>query len=398
MLSNLPRDLAEEVLFRLPVTSLRGVRFTCKKWRRLSINRSFTMKHVGKAKAAAKNYHRKEFQVVMMIQYRVCLFSVNLLNPSIDRIGQLVSLDDADRVEISKIFHCDGLLLCITKDRSSLVVWNPYTAQTRWIKPMNSYHKFYDRYALGYEKKDKYSLRSYKVLRFLDNYDSRANVKLREFEIYDLNSASWKAVDVNPDWDIEYHQRGVSLMGNTYWFAQEKRPPVGMRGPISAIPDFLLCFNFTTEKFGPRLRLPFHAIYGDTVTLSSVREEHLAVLFQQCGAPASTVKIWISSKIEPDAVSWNKLFLKFDMKPHTGLGSQFLVTGGSFFVDEKKKVAVILDKDRGKSFPTRNIAYIIGKKGYFKKVDLGESTEARCWPLVCSYVPSSVQIKQAAPP
>ncbi|KAG7582361.1 F-box associated domain type 1 [Arabidopsis suecica] len=399
MISKLPRDLAEEVLSKLRVTSLRGVRSTCKKWNKLSKNRSFVMKHIAKAKAAAKNYHRKEFQVVMMIQYRVCLFSVNLLNPSIDRIGKLISLDDADRVDISKVFHCDGLLLCITKDRSSLVVWNPCSGQTRWIKPRNSYHILLDRYALGYEWKNKYSLRSYKVLRFLDNYDSSVNVKrlLREFEIYDLDSDSWKVVDVNPDWDIQYHQRGVSLMGNTYWFSQEKPPPLvpgEVGGDISDIPDFLLCFDFTTERFGPRLPLPFHAFYGDTVTLSSVREKHLAVLFQQCGA--YTVKIWISSKIEPNAVSWKKLFLAVDMKPLTGF--QFLVIGGSFFVDEKKKVAVILDKDRGKRHPTRNIAYIIGKKGYYKQVDLGESIDAGCWPLVCSYVPSSVQIKQAAPP
>ncbi|XP_019096397.1 PREDICTED: F-box/kelch-repeat protein At3g16740-like, partial [Camelina sativa] len=240
MISNLPRDMAEEVLSRLPVTSLRGVRSTCKNWNRLSTNRSFTMKHIGKAKAAAKNYHRKEFQVVMMIQYRVCLFSVNLLNPSIERIGKLVSLDDvADRVEISKTFHCDGLLLCITKDSSSLVVWNPCSGQTSWIKPMNSYHKLFDRYALGCERKDKF--RSYKVLRFLDDYDSRVKGRFREFEIYDLNSDSWKVVDVNPDWDIEYHQRGVSLMGNTYWFAYEKLPTAvqGQVRVISDIPDFL---------------------------------------------------------------------------------------------------------------------------------------------------------------
>ncbi|EOA32174.1 hypothetical protein CARUB_v10015430mg [Capsella rubella] len=364
MISNLPRDLAEEVLSRLPVTSLRG--------------------HVGKAKAAAKNYHREQFQVVMMIQYRVCLFSVNLYTPSIERIGNLIGLEDADRVEISKIFHCDGLLLCVTKDRSSLVVWNPCSGQTRWIKPMNSYHKLFDR--------------------FLDDYDYTIKVKLREFEIYDLNSDSWKVVDVNPDWDIEYHQRGVSLMGNTYWFAQEKIPTSAqgeVGGDISDIPDFLLCFDFTMERFGPRLPLPFHAFYGDAVTVSSVREEHLAVLFQQYGAPAFTVKIWISSKIEPHAVSWNKLFLSVDMKELTGF--HFLFKGGSFFVDEKKKVAVVHDKDRGRCRGksrrlTRNIAYVIGKKGYFKQVDLGESIDEGCWPLVCSYVPSSVQIEQAAPP
>uniref|UniRef100_A0A1J3H169 F-box/kelch-repeat protein n=1 Tax=Noccaea caerulescens TaxID=107243 RepID=A0A1J3H169_NOCCA len=126
--------------------------------------------------------------------------------------------------------------------------------------------------------------------------------------------------------------------------------------------------------------------FVDTVALSSVREEQLAVLFQKAGA----------LKIEPNAVSWNKLFLAVDMKPFTGF--QFLNLGGSFFVDERKKVAVVLDIDRGKSCPTRNTAYFIGEKGYFKKVDLGGSVDGHCWPLVCSYVPSSVQIKQATPP
>uniref|UniRef100_A0A1J3D6L5 F-box/kelch-repeat protein n=1 Tax=Noccaea caerulescens TaxID=107243 RepID=A0A1J3D6L5_NOCCA len=399
MISDLPRDLAEEVLSMLPMTSLRGVRFTCKKWNNLTKNRSFTKKHNREAKVAAKNKQRTEFQVVMLLEYKVYLFRVNLLcDPSLERIGKLVSLGDAtDRVDISKIFHCDGVLLCVTKDRARLVVWNPYTGQTRWIQPRNSYNR-YDRYALGYERKKSYSLRDYKVLRFMDDYDSRVKQRITEFEIYSLDSDSWKVVHVNPDWEVENFQRGVTLKGNTYWYAREKVSIVaqGRARDISDQRDFLLCFDFTTERFGPRLPLPFHS-FGNTVTLSSVREDQLAVLYQKAGAPASyTLKIWISSKVEPNAVSWNKLFLAVDMKPFTGF--QFLNFGGSFFVDERKKVAVVLDIDRGKSCPTRNTAYFIGEKGYFKKVDLGGSVDGHCWPLVCSYVPSSVQIKQATPP
>jgi len=388
-ISDLPRDLTEEVLSRIPVTSMRAVRFTCKKWNNLSKDRSFTKKHLRGARAAAKKKQTKEFQVIMMIQFRVYLYSVNLLNPSIERIGKLISLDVEDHVDISKIFHCGGLLLCITKDISRLVVWNPYSGQTRWIKPRNSYHRL-DRYALGYEEKNK-SCRCYKILRFMDDYeDDRALRLIREFEIYDLNSDSWKVVNVTPDWDVEFYHRGLSLKGNTYWFAQEKLPPLprGRVITISDMADFLLCFDFTRERFGPRLPLPFHSFVEDTVTLSSVRDKKLAVLFQPCSA--STVKIWISRKIEPNAVSWRKVFLAVDMKSLTGF--QFDINAASFFVDEKKKVAMVLDKDRFSYKFTRNIAYIIGKKGYFEKVDLGESTVSSCASLVCSYVPSSVQI------
>ncbi|WZZ71087.1 hypothetical protein YC2023_082457 [Brassica napus] len=94
----------------------------------------FRKRHIGEAKAAANK--RKEFQVVIMLDFRVYLFNVNLLNPSsMERIGKLISLDEADRFEISQIFHCSGLLLCITKDKSRLVVWNPCSGQTRWIEP-----------------------------------------------------------------------------------------------------------------------------------------------------------------------------------------------------------------------------------------------------------------------
>lgn len=125
MISDLPRDVTEEVLSRLEVTSLGGVRSTCKKWNSLTKDDDFIKKHLG------KNQGRK---VVMLLDFKVYLMSVDLLiPPSIERIGKLVSLNhkdpapaDGDGVEISNIFHCDGLLLlCITKG-SQLVVWNPY--------------------------------------------------------------------------------------------------------------------------------------------------------------------------------------------------------------------------------------------------------------------------------
>ncbi|CAH8273588.1 unnamed protein product [Arabidopsis lyrata] len=263
---------------------------------------------------------------------------------------------------------------------SGLVVWNPYLGQTKWIQPRNSYHKW-DRYALGYETNKNYS----KVLRFFNNHDPNVNHRICEFEIY--SNSSWKVlVDINLDWAISFNHRGLSLKGNTYWYARQKIDLDGPPPVIRDLPGFLLSFDFTTESFGPLLPLPFLAFFGDTVTLSSVREEQLAVLFQKSGVPGYTVKIWISTKIEPNAVSWgSSLFLAVDMKPLTGFRAS------SFFVDEEKNVAVVLDKDRSKS---RNIAYIIGKNGYLKQVDLGESRNQFCYPLVCSYVPSSLQIQQ----
>ncbi|CAA0382825.1 unnamed protein product [Arabidopsis thaliana] len=128
------------------------------------------------------------------------------------------------------------------------------------------------------------------------------------------------------NWEIQFSARGVSLKGNT----QQKH-----------LPEFLLYYDFTREIFGPPLSLPFHSFNEDTVTLSSVRDEQLTVLFER--DDTLQMEIWITTKIEPETASWSKLFLAVGMEPLTGL--QFQVAAGNFFVDEEKKVVVFLDKD-----------------------------------------------------
>ncbi|KAG7577598.1 F-box domain [Arabidopsis thaliana x Arabidopsis arenosa] len=385
-ISDLPRDLAEEVLSRVPVTSLRAVRFTCKKWNTLTKHRSFTKKLVCQAKAEPKKKQAKEFYAIMTMNYKVYLMSVNLdeihkddnVESSIKQKGKLISLNVADRIlSISQVCHCDGLLLCITNDNSRLVVWNPYSGQTRRVQPRISYKRWDYKYALGYEMKNN-SYRSHKILRFRDSYLGPFQ-PLWEFEIYNLNSNSWKDVEVTPDWTIDQH--GVSLKGNTYWSSLRHK---SLHFEIlEEIPGFLLCFDFTTEKFGRRLPLPFkYPIREDTLTLSIVREEQLAVL----GQHQHWTEIWISNKIEPNAVSWSKLFLIVDeirLDP---------ARAATFFVDEEENVAVVFDKGKWVRKSSRNTANIVGVDGYDKEADLGESVHKYCFPLVCSYVPSSVEI------
>ncbi|KAL1217860.1 F-box protein [Cardamine amara subsp. amara] len=377
IMSDLQRDLVEEVLARAPLTSLRAMRFTCTKWNNLSKNGSFIKKQI----AEAKKKQAKEFEVIMVMNFRVYLMSVNLSNgdSSISTKGKLIRLNDANhQVDIRSLFHCNGLLLCITTDsKARLVVWNPCFGQTRWIKPRNSYHNL-DCYALGYEKKTNNSHLSHKILRFVGKYYIFSEEEPSfEFELYSFDSNSWKVVGVTPppQWECCY-QRGLSLKGNTYWYAKEKHP---------GEQDFLICFDFTTETFGPHLPLPFHSSssFGDTVALSNVGEEQLAVLYQ-CEFTLR-MEIWVTSKIEPKEVSWDKVFLAVDMTPLTG----FRFSTANFFIDQKQNVAVVFDRDEDSS---RSIAYVIGKEGYFQKVDFDESIDPNSYPVMCSYVPSSVQI------
>ncbi|XP_006301327.2 putative F-box protein At3g23420 [Capsella rubella] len=375
-MSNLPRDLVEEILSRVPVKYRRAVRFTCKTWNTLTKDDSFVKKHVGQAKLASAK--TKEFMVIMTMGFRVYLTSVNLHSNVIKHEAKFTSLDDSDVLDVVRVIHCDGLLLYITKGSSKLVVWNPYCGQPRWIEFEPSFNRtgIY-LYALGYEKHIN-CCDSHKILRFSNFF-----YKLKEFKIYDFNSDKWRVLDVTPDEKIRipYHSRGVSLKGNTYWFAETR----------DGHDCLILSFDFTRERFWLPLSMPFkYWKPEDLVTLSSVRDEQLAVLHQR--SDTFMMEFWITTKIEPNMVSWNtKLFLAVNMvRPHSHFGLGFTFMSLSFFINEEKKAALVFSKDQGVS-PTRDIAYIVGMDGTLKEAYLCVHEKYR-YPLACSYVPSLVQL------
>ncbi|CAA7059590.1 unnamed protein product [Microthlaspi erraticum] len=317
MVSHIPQDLLEEILSRLPIKSLGAVRSTCKQWNDLSKNQSFTKIH--------RDTTAKAMMFIMMNKSRTCLMSVNLngshnhkdlVDPSIEQIGKLY------HVEILNVFHCDGLLLCSTRDKR-LVVWNPYLGKTRWIKARNSSVDRIDRYGIGHDNN-----KNHKILRFLYRYEqSVGNHRICECEIYDLRLNSWRVLHVTLH-SYPYFSPGVgvSLKGNIYFHASKRLERESRQ--------VLVSFDCTSEGFGPCLHLPFQTFLKDDVTLSTVREEQLAVLLNHKGK----MEIWVTTKIETNGVSWCN-FLKVDKIPFFSESSMFL--SGSFFLDEEKKVALI---------------------------------------------------------
>ncbi|XP_010468330.1 PREDICTED: putative F-box protein At3g20705 [Camelina sativa] len=366
MISNLPDDLVEEILSRVPLTSTRAMRSTCKKWNALTKDQSFTDKHIRMNVVAVSG----EREFLMIKNYKAYLIGVNLhlhdiennnVDLSIKCKGKLISLDNLD--DVVTVSHCNGLLLCSSPrnmDRR-LVIWNPYCGKPKWIKLRTNYTTV-DRFALGYDK----SCGSHKILRLLSS-------KLSDYEIYHLSSDSWMVPSVTlNEWDMVYMQSCVSLKGNTYWCAKDK----------TSLSYYLLCFDFTRERFGPRLPLPFIR----EGSLHVVSEEKLAMLLQR--TDTFEYEIWVTDKMEPDAVLWSK-FLKLDKRPHIYLTRDLLI-------DDEKKVAVLFYKDWKKMMKSYcSEAYIIGEKGYVRRVDFGELPNSLHCPigmLMISYVPSSVQI------
>ncbi|CAA7012841.1 unnamed protein product [Microthlaspi erraticum] len=358
---DLTEDLVVEILTRVPITSLRAVRSTCKSWDALSKGCIF-----GKAAST------QQFIGFMTLNLEVYSLRFDLQEFRKDKedYTSIKQIAIPNQLEISKVFHCDGLVLCVPKNNSSIMVWNPYLGQRRWIEPRKRLYSL-DSYALGYDNN-----RNYKILRFYDiNFHD-----FFEYEIYNFSSNSWSVLDITPDWIIRRPQRSVSLKGRTYFVAQGKSPNVK---------SFFICFDFTRERFGQLLPLPFDSDGRETVNLSCVRQEKLAVLFRRREAVDNIrLEIWVTNETEPNVVSWSK-FLKVVLPQYSRFMSY--CGAGSFFIDEEKKVAVVFDVDICNSLKT----VIIGEDGYFKSVCVGKYHSRYIFPLISSaYLPSLVQIDQ----
>ncbi|KAF2598835.1 hypothetical protein F2Q68_00011393 [Brassica cretica] len=231
-MSDLPGELIEEILCRVPAISLKRLRSSCKRWNRLFNDKQFSRKHLDKA--------AKQSLVFKVTQYcRFCLMSVNLHGtPSMEFTGEL-SLPNlhSNQVIMYIVFHCDGLLLCAINSNTKIVLWNPCTGKTRLIQTKSTTST----YALGSYKEPRCGTSSYKILSY------RAYTYEHEFAIYEVNSNTWRTLDVTSNFLLLLIGTSVSFKGKTYWFASDREDKgLGM---------FLVSFDYTTERFG-RLSLP----------------------------------------------------------------------------------------------------------------------------------------------
>ncbi|XP_010462898.1 PREDICTED: F-box/kelch-repeat protein At1g24800-like [Camelina sativa] len=412
---DLPPELVGMIFTKIPITSVRAIRSTCKLWKGLTNDWV-----LGKGSA------KEQFLGFVTMDSKVCSLRFHICRKNNGKDDEdlldlsIKQVDLLNQVDIYKMYHCDGLLLCVDKSRSRLIVWNPYLGQTRWITSITNFHKR-DKYVLGYDINH-----NHKILRIVDNYKYYGTKHYLRYEIYDFRSSLWRVLDVTPDRKILNLERCVSLKGNFYLVAHEiilrfswrpryRRPNLSSQMPdedtwIQNRGDFLLCFDFTKEIFGPPLPLPFNSNTNDSVDLSCVKEEQLMVLYLNFSN--ILLQIWITTTTEPNTLSWSK-FSRVEMTPFALKALRFGLPAASFFFDEQEKFVAVFYVDRFLQTKTAPYykAFIIGKDGYFKSVTFGDSSklgipcrisgrisDLYCPPppLVCSssYLPSLVQLNQ----
>ncbi|CAA0383352.1 unnamed protein product [Arabidopsis thaliana] len=379
MMSDLPLDLVEEILSRVPAASLKRLRSTCRRWNALLKDRRFTEKHFHKAP--------KESIVLMLKEYRVFPISVNLkvTPPSVDFKGALgYSHSNSEQVVITEVFHCDGLLLCTTND-DRLVVWNPCLGETKWIQLKVDYRRYVSIFALGYIQNNE-SCRSYKILWTWYSYDYNSSPPQRGlgFEIYEFSSdSSWRVLDdVNHDSVVNHNsiiRSGVSLKGNTYMLAYD----------IEENSKFLLMFDFTTERL-KRLCLPHFQDVGEMDL--AVREEQLSVL--NWSRNTSKMEIWITNNFDTEAtLLWKRV--------HLDSQCNCVRIFSSLYFDEEKKVVLYCNVKDGET--SKKVVYIIGEDdGHYIEIPFVKSIKierlqlihtTRWYSLIFNYVPSLFQIQ-----
>ncbi|KAG5405894.1 hypothetical protein IGI04_012013 [Brassica rapa subsp. trilocularis] len=355
MISDLPQDLIEETLSRVPVKSLRRLRSTCKRWYHQALFKDprFIKKHFDKT---ARQYH-----ALMVMSSWVCPVS-SVLDRSVlttetdlvlgGRISLTVPNSDGALVDVSNAFHCDGILLCTNHEANMLVAWNPFSGQTRWLQPHT--RNYFGIYALGYDKNELF--RNYKILRVpcrkgklsvWEKLGATPESDDLKPEIYEFRTNSWRSLDAIITPQAFINTCGVSLKGSTYWVS-------------SGNGYSLLRFDFSTERFQPLCGPIGHDDHFGTMTLSVVREERISLFYQS--RETRKVEIWMTDEIETTFVSWSK-FLTIDVDPFFSNSMSF------FIIDEEKKVFLCCDK-RGQSF----LLVAVGSDSSAVRVEMDENS------------------------
>ncbi|OAP04409.1 hypothetical protein AXX17_AT3G37690 [Arabidopsis thaliana] len=221
---NLPWELEEEILCRLPLGSLVRLRSVCKHWNDFFNDKWFIKKSLGCA--------RPQFIILPESKiYSIGTIGLDGVDPKI-KVRELACQFHFEAEKWAFTAACDGLLF---RDfwNQGVTIWNPWLRQVGWIEyKENRDFRFC---GVGYDagKPEK----GYKIFGYFNRfYDTKLKIDHR-FAIFECASQAIKFID-SPEWPMlagrgEY----VSLNGNLYWAAYNEETRE----------HFLGSFNFSTE-------------------------------------------------------------------------------------------------------------------------------------------------------
>ncbi|KAL9154507.1 hypothetical protein ABFS82_10G119300 [Erythranthe guttata] len=215
-MSDVPSELAHEILRRLPAESLLRFRAVCKGWRRLIDSPSFIRTH------AANQTSSTTLLIRNSIGTRFCSLTLDSLN--FEDTDQTIDLTPVKalyrtgvpRAPVLPVASCNGLILNSHYDiDKTWVIWNPLTRQFHELPEFEGHSRLIGS-GLGYDSVSD----DYKVVRLDDHWGCRKTV--RRTSIYGLKSDSWRVIENYPCDCIWPNQIvGVFLNGALHWLSRD---------------------------------------------------------------------------------------------------------------------------------------------------------------------------------
>ncbi|KAK1358922.1 F-box domain-containing protein [Heracleum sosnowskyi] len=224
-MDNLGEDVIGEILTRLPVKTLVGLKSVCKSWRSCISNPYFASLQIRRNMAnpdyndsfIAHYYHKGSPRVYNPGYHKLYVFNKNVLDKPINLNLPLPTSNSPDRFDV--VGSCNGLL-CLsylgkprTTRQKRVYLWNPATGQLKDIHINKQKIEYGVSLGFGFDC----TSNDYKVVHIVSD-----KFRVVRVEVYSLNQNSWKTIDhVELEFRVVQPYAAV-VRGLFYWLTCEK--------------------------------------------------------------------------------------------------------------------------------------------------------------------------------
>lgn len=213
--NSLPEELLVEVLARLPVKRLLQYRSVCKAWLTLISSPGFIQTHLNHTAADPNNvtFIAHSYQV----DNKISLHRLDDLDNPINLQHPFPSTRSLENMDV--VGACNGLI-CLTNQVGHIRLWNPATKRVKdisdfAIRRVDSTGEV--SVGFGFDR----MTNDYKVVRIVRT--SRSENTPGQVEVYSLNQASWREIEVEVDFELLRNRCRVIVKGHPYWMGVAHR-------------------------------------------------------------------------------------------------------------------------------------------------------------------------------
>ncbi|CAA7042472.1 unnamed protein product [Microthlaspi erraticum] len=292
---NLPLEMMEEILLRLPVKSLSRFKCVCVSWRSLISESLFTLKHALLLETSkATTCKKSPFGVITTSRYHLkscCVHS--LYNDSTANVfehdGELLGRD-----YYQVVGTCHGLI-CFHVDYSkSLYLWNPTVKLQERLSgsDLETSDEVVVTYGFGYDA----SGDDYKVVALLQE---RQRLKT-EAKIYSTRQKLWRNTCFPSGFIVADKSRsGIYINGTLNWAVTHPSSSSSLTPSLATIISYDMSRDVFKEILGPVCckRGCF------TMTLGDLRGS----LSMVCYCKGANADVWVMKEFGEEESSWSKL-------------------------------------------------------------------------------------------